>query len=486
MTPAWVWGDRRLWIDETLNDMLALSDRFVAAVGHSHIFVWRRDDGSEVRRFKKFLRPEQAWFTGSALCLEANGRVTVCELASGELREREPAADDPELPEVLRDRTGYTRTVRWADGRTVEFAYPNELIGRVTVGGGRIAVGHGMRSIDIRGAQDGSVLMTLDGACDGVLSPDGRWIAVGDLADRRIHIAEVDAWTPPNVDVVNGDIAALRLSPDGQRLLVVAGQHAWILRTHDGVTVGRLAGTVDPRAQWTEDGSAIVGPGGAGLVRWDAGSGAVVREISLGPRTKAADFSMDARGELVAVVTETYPGGLMLVCGEEAVVHSLVDGSVVSRVPLLAIYDEHVILAPDGSELALVRADGVRVVSVGDVGAIREVARADWHGFVTNGLQVRGSEEEASRVVRVVDGVVEAEAEVGIMYRFTATRDGAWCAVAGADGTIWVRDAALQVCWTLPLKRHVMAIALAADGAGLFAGGWDGTVHAFRRPEDAE
>jgi hypothetical protein len=485
MTPAWVWGDRRFWIDETLNDMLALSDRFVAAVGHSHIVVWRRDDGGEVRRFKKFLRPGQAWFTDTALCLRASGRVTVCELASGELREREPAADDPELPEVIRDRMGYTRTVRWADGRTVEFSYLNELIGRVTVGGGRIAVGHGMRCIDIRDAQSGAVLRTLDGARNGVLSPDGRWIAVGDLSDRRIYICEVDAWTPPPVDVVNGDVEGLRLSPDGQRLLVVAGNRGWILRAHDGVTEGRLDGTVDPRAQWTDDGAAIVGPGGAGVVRWDAGSGAVVREISLGPRTRAADFAMDARGELVAVVTETLPGGLMLVPGEDAIVYSLVDGEVVLRVPLLEVYDEHVFVAPDGRELALVRAEGVRVVGIGGGGAVREVARADWDWFVTNGLRVRGSEEEGGTVVRVVDGDVVAEDDIGMVYGFTATSDGAWCAVAGPDGTITVRDAGLQVRWTLPLKRRVQGVALAADGTWLFAGGWDGTVHAFRRPEDA-
>jgi hypothetical protein len=52
MTRAWVWGDRRLWIDETLNDMLALSDEFVAAVGHAHIVVWRRSDGAEVQKFE--------------------------------------------------------------------------------------------------------------------------------------------------------------------------------------------------------------------------------------------------------------------------------------------------------------------------------------------------------------------------------------------------------------------------------------------------
>jgi len=487
MTPAWVWGDRRLWLDETLNDVLALSDRFVAAVGHSHIVVWRRDDGSEVRRFKKFLRPEQAWFTDAALCLKANGRVTVCDLASGELGERGPTADDPDLPEVTRDRMGYTRTVRWADGRTVEFSYPNELIGRVSVGGGRIAVGHGLRCIDIRDVRDGAVLRTLDGAGNGVLAPDGRWIAVGGLSDRRIHLGEVDAWTPPRADVVNGDISALSLAPDGQRLLVVAGNRGWILRADDGTTLGRLDGTVDPRARWTEDGAGIVGPGGVGVIRWDAGSGAVVREIALGRRTSAAQFSVDARGERVAVVTEMFPGGLMLVPGEEAVVYSVADGEVVLRVPLVDMYDEHVMLAPDGSELALVRAEGVRVVTLGaaSFGAMREVARAGWNWFMTDGVQVRGAEDEVGVVVRVVDGVVAAEEELGVVCAFTATSDGAWCATAGPDGTITVRDAALTVCWTMRLSERAEALALAADGSRLFAGGWDGTVHAFRRPEDA-
>lgn len=477
---AWVWGDRRFWIDETLNDMLALSEGHVAAVGHTHIYVWRRSDGAEVRRFKKFMRPAQAWFAGDVLCLKDAGRVTVCELASGAMHERAPEAGDPALPEVTRDRMGYTRTVRWADGRELEFSYPNELIGRVSVAyrGDRFAVGHGLRWTDIRDARTGAVIRTLAGASDGVLSPDGRELAVGGLGDRRIFVGAVDAWARPEGEAANGDVEALQLAPDERRLLVVAGMHGWILRAEDGAELVRLAERVDGRARWTADGAAIVGPGSEAVARWDARTGAVVGKIDLGRRTQAAQCSFDADGERVAVVTEHFPGGLMLVPGEEAVVYAIA-GAVLMRVPLVETYDEGVILAPDGTRLALVTEEVLRIATIG--GAVTTTARAGWRGFVTDGVRLEGA-EDARRLVRVADGARVGEVEVGVVCAL-ATSAAGWSATAGPDGRIVVRDAGLVVGWEIEVGEIAEALAVSGDGSMVFAGGWDGTVHAFRRPE---
>jgi hypothetical protein len=440
---AWVWGDRRLWIDETFNDMLALSDEFVAAVGHTHIVVWRRADGAEVRRYKKFVRPEHAWFTEDALCLRTGSRVVVCGLASEAVHERGPAAEDPELPEVTRDRCGGV-SLRWPDGRTLSFAYPNALIQRVSVAhaGGRIAVGHGLRCIDIRDARDGTIIKTLAGAGNGVLSPDGRWIAVGGLADRRVHIGAVDAWTPPRGDAPNGSVEALRCSPDGARVLVVAGHEGWILRSNDGSVAARLTGTVDPRAVWTADGAAIVGPSDNSVARWDAGSGQVVRRIDLGARTKVGCFTVDAAGARAAVTLEIYPGGLMIAAGEDAIVFDVFNATELARVRLEEPYLEQVILSDDGLRLALVHEEGARVVTLPD--AVVRVPRAAWAGFEAEGVRLLGAEDEECRV-----RIAGEELAVGVVSAFAATSDGAMWAMSTPDGEIVVRsgtDAQPAIC----------------------------------------
>lgn len=475
MTRAWVWGDRRLWIDETLNDMLALSDEFVAAVGHAHIVVWRRSDGAEVQKFNKFVRPEHAWFTDAALCLRTGSRVVVCELASGAVHERGPAMGDPELPDVTRDRGGYGISLRWPDGRTLAFAYPNELIQRVSVAyaGGRIAVGHGLRCIDIRDSLDGTIIKTLAGAGNGVLSPDGRWIAVGGLSDRRVHVGAVDAWTLPRGDAPNGAVEALRCSPDGERVLVVAGHEGWVLRACDGTVAARLAGIVDPRASWTADGAAIVGPSNDAVARWDAGSGAVQRRIELGARTRAGSFAVDADGTRVAVTLEMFPGGLMLAAGDDAIVFDMMNGSVLTRVRLEQPYHEQVVLSDDGLRLALVHAEGVRVVTL--PADIVHVPRDEWAGFAAEAVRLIGAEDGECRV-RIAD----SELSVGVISAFVATNDGRW-ATATADGEVAVRSGRDgSVLWAARVGERATALALTRDGGMLFVGGWDATVHAFR------
>lgn len=489
---SWVWGDRRLWIDETLNDMLALSDRYVAAVGHTHVFVWRRGDGAQVRRFAKFIRPECAWFVDAReeLCLRTRGEVLVCRLASGEIEARAPAAEDPDLPVVAVDRSGYVISLHWAGGRTLRFAYPNEPLRRVSVAysGGRVAIGRGS-AIDIRDTQTGAVTHTLTGAGSGVLSPDGRWIAVGDLADRRIVIAAVDAWQAPDEATPRSAVEGLKFSPDGSRVLVVAGRTGWILGAEDGAPQVRVApvsagGTkewMDPRAQWTADGAGIVGPATYHVARWDAATGAVTRCVALGPRERAEGFAADASGERVAIVGMTYPGGLMLVPGEEAVVLELATGAVVARIPLEDAYQESVELAPDGLRLALMHADEVRVVRLSD-GAVERLAAAQWGGFNCDGVVMRG-DEDGGRVVRVHGAVVTAELSLGPISAFAATPDGRWFATGRHDGTITVRAADFAVRCTLQAVDRPTALAISPDGRRLVAGGWDATVHAFDLPE---
>lgn len=483
---AWSWGDRAFWIDEALNDMLALSDRHVAAVGHARIFVWDRRDGALVRTFNKFLRPEQAWFAGEGLCLRARGRVVVCGLASGAIEERDGTDEDPRLPEVTTDRAAYTVTVRWADGRTLVFAYPNESIRRVSFGGGRIAIGLGSR-IEVRDARDGAVVHTLRGAGNGVLAPDGRWIAVGDLADSRVFVGEVDAWAPPVREGPNGRVVLLRCDPAGARVLVVAGGSGFVLRVADGATIVRLAAAgLDEHATWTADGAAILGPAGERVVRCDAATGAVTQEFSVGGRTRTWAFAVDARGSRVATIGHTYPGGLMLVPAEEAVVWDVARGAEVARVRLEDVYDEALALAPDGGRLAMIHAEGVRVVTLPDAGGEVAIERVEgaWFGFAGDEVRLAELSDGTGKVVRVRGGVVDGEMTVTEICGFAATPDGRWFALARHDGSIVVhRGDDFAVRGVVQAPERATELALGGDGGIVIAGGWDATVHAYRVDE---
>lgn len=486
---AWSWGDRRFWIDEALNDMVALSDRYVAAVGHSHVFVWDRE-GALVRKFSKWMRPEHAWFTEEALCMRAAGRVVVCTLASGAIEERAPAAEDPEFPQVTVDRSAYTVTVQWAGRAALRFSYPNQSISGISAAyaGGRIAIGHGLKCVDILDAYDGSLIRRLEGEGRGVLSPDGRWLAAGGLADSRVHVGEVDAWVGRPIEVPNGRVDGLRCSPDGTRVLVVVGRTAWILRTADGAPLLRLAvDGLDAVARWTEDGAAIVGTTGNRVVRCDAATGAVTREFEYGWRMRVQAFACDARGERVATIGMTYPGGLMLMPSEEAIVWDMATGTEFVRVPLEDQYHEWLALSPDGRRLVTIHAEGVRLVTLPAEagGALAVTRRAAWFGFENEGVQIEGDGDTVCCVVRVRAGEVVQRMPLGAIAGFVATVDGRWFAVGRNDGAVEVyRGEDFSLRCTVQAADRATEMALTPDGGVLIVGGWDATVHAYRLAED--
>lgn len=55
-SPLCAWGDERLWCDETLHQLLAVSSRHVAAQGYAHVMVWSRENGEVASRARASAR----------------------------------------------------------------------------------------------------------------------------------------------------------------------------------------------------------------------------------------------------------------------------------------------------------------------------------------------------------------------------------------------------------------------------------------------
>lgn len=497
-TPTWRWGTRRLWIDETLNATLALSPRHVAAMGHSSVFAWRREDGSLRRVFPGFRRLTDAWFDDdrSLLLLRSgDGRVAVADLTSGELSYRGPLPDDPPLPPVVVDRAGYRLRVDWPGHPATHLRYPNQSLGTpsLSLASGRIAVPHG-RAVDVLD-RDGGLLRSFPGFGQAALDPDGRSVALGDLSLARVFLADVESGALLHPDDPVSRVQQLAFSPDGERLLVTAGGEAWILDGSNLTTTGRLAGCPSPRSifrsaidawlRWTPDGRRLVGSAGHRVVVWDARSGAVARSIEQDPRLRVEVFSSDTAGSRAATLSFLYPGGLMFVPPEQAMVWDLDRGAELAKIPVEDI-NGWARLSPDGTTLALGGEDEVRLVPLPDrpgepPGPPEVVAQERWKDFIQDGLRARWGADEL-RVQRIRGGALEEEHTFAWALSFAATPDQQTFAVGFGDGRVEVHSADFSELTWLQASGRVEALAISPEGAVVAAGGWDATVEGFLLP----
>jgi hypothetical protein len=133
--PAWTWGQARFWIDDSLNGLVAVSERSVAARGVGHVYVWGRPDGTLVLRFVPQAREADAWFDDDAGCLllrAGDGRVEVVDLKTHAENVRDGAPGDPVFPAVMEDRPGTgVVTITWPDGHAIVRHSPHELVLKV-------------------------------------------------------------------------------------------------------------------------------------------------------------------------------------------------------------------------------------------------------------------------------------------------------------------------------------------------------------------
>jgi hypothetical protein len=266
-----VWGSTRLFVDETIQALLALSPGYVAALGVRRVLVWRRADGARIYAAEPRERPRGGWFDDARgwLYLRTGEGIVEVDLMSGASRERGPRADDPPAPAIASDRTGTAATVTWPDGHVLEVSYPHELVTGIACAAEVVAVPHGVRAVDVLG-RDGAVRRVFRNYHRAVLSPDGREIALVGASSKRIVFGDVETGEVAVPDVPGFNIEALELSPDGTRLLVIAGGFAWLLDPERGVPVVKLQAVASPRllgnsvidesARFVAGGRFIVGP----------------------------------------------------------------------------------------------------------------------------------------------------------------------------------------------------------------------------------
>jgi hypothetical protein len=486
---GWVWGHARCFVDDTINELLALSPGYVAALGVRCVLVWRRADGERVYTAARGDRPRGGWFDDlrDRLYLRTGEAVVEIDLATGESRERAPRADDPATAAVERDRSGTAATVTWPDGHVLEVSYPHELVAGISCAEEVVAVPHGVRAVDVLG-RDGALRWTFKNYQRAVLSPDGREIALVGAASKRIVFADVATGVVEVPGVPSFNIEALELSPDGARLLVIAGGYAWLLDPATGRPVVKLEAVASPRllgdsvidasARFVAGGRFVVGAAGHRLVRWDAATGAVDRSFARDGRWRVHVVSFDADGVRVAVHGALYPGGLMFVPDQGVHVIDLERGCDVAVVEDEEFNCDDLVLAPDGRELAVI-GETTRIVALPEApgGAIAVREAPEFAGFRREGLRVRVDDEEGMVVERLAGGAVVGRHPRRGGLAFAAGPNGQTFAVGHGDGRIEVCDADGRELATLTAAGAVRALAL---GPRLvFAGGWDCTVHAL-------
>lgn len=378
-TPRWTWGSAAFWIDETVNQVLAVSPRWVAARGSHSIYAWRRPDGELALRLPWRTHPLAPWLDDlqDLLCwYTPEGRVAELRLPGGELAERDAAPADPRWPEVQIDRSGGDITVTWRSGHVSRWSYHGELVTRVACAPevGLVAIPHGLRAVDVRDGPTGALRQTFRGPWEVALSRDGATVALGALTHSRISLGDVATGQIHDQDLPNYAIDELLYSPDGARLLVIAGGRGWLLDPGQGRPLARLrpcpsprtlgVDAIDPVAYFSEDSAWVVGSAKHQLVRWSARTGEVDRLLALDPRSKVHSLACDARGLRVAALGADYPGGLMLAPWDSARVWDLDAGREVARFPLDDLYDDMIELSPAGDRLTYGPVDVRRVADL--------------------------------------------------------------------------------------------------------------------------
>lgn len=492
---SWAWGSSRLWIDETLNQVLAVSRRHVAARGSHSIQVWRRADGERVLRLPWREHPIAPWLDDARDLLgwyTPTGRVQELSIPAGALMEREAQPEDPRWPAIAVDRMGSEVSVRWPEGHVCKFIHRGELVTRIACApeAGLVAIPHGLRAVDVCDGRTGARLQVFAGPWEAALSRDGAEVVLGAMSRSRLTLGEVASGAIEELDLPTASIDALRFSPDGSRLLVIAGGRGWLLDARDGRALVRLRPCPSPRtlgvdaideiAAFSADGEWIVGSAKHQIVRWSARTGEVDRRIELDPRSKVHALSCDARGERVAITGADYPGGLMLAPWSEARVWDLGSGREVARVVLEDAFEEALELSPAGDRLAVVKAGTARVAALpaSPGGPVQVGPDAPWSGFAADALREAWS-EDGLVLTLVGAGAAGAELAVPGAVAFGSCAERHVFAVGFPEGRVELRGLDGSTWARLEAPAEVLALALAPGGRTLAVGGRDGFVRAY-------
>lgn len=478
-TALWTWGDERLWCDETLNQLLGVSPDHVAAQGHASVMVWSRASGDVVSRARGFAPWRRASLDDDGTLHLAGPAGARCLRPGADALDDAPDDDRP-LPRWEPNRDGGTGVLRWPDGASLDVVHPGQLIKRVSFArDGRRAAVVSVFFTAVYEAGRAGPLRVFEGCGEAALSADGRELALCDWRGSRVFFGDVDTGALRGRDGLVGAIQRLGVSPDGARLALATSSELRVLDTATRARCFAVAGAVD-RFAWSRDGRRMVSFEDGALVRRDAATGEVRMRRALFPdvrRVSAAAFLADADARRVALTVVRYPGGLMFVPPEEALVLDADDGATVATVPLadatattaldVEPWDASVLaLSDDGARLALSGA-AVRVYDLAS-SAREPVARIPmdrWTGFRAEGLAL-AEDGDALEVRRVEGGAVTARRRFEGARGATITPDGRRAAIAQHDG-VTVLDDALRVRAKVPARRPPTALALSPDGATL-------------------
>lgn len=483
-TPRWTWGSSALWIDETMNQVLAVSPRWVAARGSHSIYVWRLPDGELALRLPWRVHPLAPWLDDAQdlLCwYTPGGRVTELRLPGGELTERDAAPADPRWPEVQIDRSGGGLSVTWPSGHVSRWTYHGELVTRVACAPevGLVAIPHGLRAVDVRDGRTGALRQTFRGPWEAALSRDGATVALGALTHSRISLGDVATGQVHDPHLPNHTIDALEYAPDGARLLVLAGGRGWLLDPAQGRPLARLrpcpsprtlgVDAIDPVAYFSDDGAWVVGSAKHQLVRWSARTGEVDRLLELDPRSKIHALACDARGVRVAALGADYPGGLMLAPWDSARVWDLDAGREIARFAVDDLHDDTIELSPAGDRLRYGPNDALRVAELPPPDGPLPPARPAPEPLVPC------YEDRALTITRGGAVLVQVPGAMS----FASCPFARTFAVGHPDGRVELRAEDGAPGLVLRVPAAPASLAFAPDGRALAVGGRDGIVRAY-------
>ncbi|MCB1960755.1 MAG: TIR domain-containing protein [Rhodocyclaceae bacterium] len=340
---------------------------------------------------------------------------------------------------VSRSRDG--RATLWPlDGATTDIALPTSSAVACSADGTLIASGNATGEVSLLAARDGAVLRTLPNTLDGPVaqlrfSADGQWLAAS--AGPRLRVWRLSDDAPVSALKLRQPIVDLDFAPDNRRVMAASDSAAYLWSLPDNAPLKRLGQLTNVhRARFDPAGQRIALAVGDGRVSvFDARSFERLAEMRhQGPVHQLA-FSADGRLLLSASNDGT------------ARLWRLADGS------------EQLRLAHDDFVTATAfSADGTRLLSAGRDGRLRL-----WQAKPADRVWL----DVPSRVVAAQTATGGKRVSPDARYLLESIGEQAWRLRAHDDSIAPL---------TLPLAHGAVQFAVSPDQRRLAIAGFDGTV----------